>query len=761
MFAVEHSEHRHLRWSRSQLNNLEFGLRRPQQASVGLPRRQDRRYALSLMLPKTKDTKLFREFLMTHFAFVEQTLQRARARLIHVLTPWSKAQPSARRSSSTSSTNSNSSAMKEAAAAAAAAHASSGGGSNGRSNGNGNTNRPGYSTSSTNSSSSNSTGGPVLQHDAQLSNAVMSVLQTLKALFTAPRLRTPAWLDMNTFKAARETVAHNVSRSMVLLLGRCKRVGSDMFLSQVLTAVLSNHVGWIASIIPTDASNGVQIARCSPASLQQKARAQPYDPLWAQLNDLVGATTTKAAVCRTVVVGEDAVAVGHMLQLLSYFIRCNEVFQLTVGDPGMEACPTADPVSEGEAGTAAASATASYPAWSGSGEVFAQASPSREKPPSRSPTPSTSLLSTTSLALLEEDDAATAATVPSSAKDAAVAVSGKGSDSSTGGTGGSGTRNQRRSSVGAGSVRSYSNYDVAAAATVVGRHPIVTTAISPDSTAAYTSAAAAAAAAADPAPASASSSASAASPPHVPSAGAGAAAAAGSSGGAVSISWMLGSFGRSLFGHICSSLVPGFVLQGLLEPPPEEEVIADVQTSLQFSAIDRPVQSAACLIINMDLCTVEKVQARNPEASAASTTHLNSSPRRVPKAAPGSAMQTPAARFSRSTPMPSRQVSSMLITFEGLISMDCEADFCMQHVEDRLRELWMQSRVFAAAGDAHRASRESSLGSASSASSAQPAKKTTKSEMMKSMAIEEGDFALLHAVAGSHTLLDDWLDPHH
>eukprot|EP00729_Bicosta_minor_P004976 gene4976-2435_t len=490
MFAVEHSEHRHLRWSRSQLNNLEFGLRRPQQASVGLPRRQDRRYALSLMLPKTKDTKLFREFLMTHFAFVEQTLQRARARLIH--------------------------------------------------------------------------------HDAQLSNAVMSVLQTLKALFTAPRLRTPAWLDMNTFKAARGTVAHNVSRSMVLLLGRCKRVGSDMFLSQVLTAVLSNHVGWIASIIPTDASNGVQIARCSPASLQQKARAQPYDPLWAQLNDLVGATTTKAAVCRTVVVGEDAVAVGHMLQLLSYFIRCNEVFQLTVGDPGMEACPTADPVSEGEAGTAAATAAASYPAWSGSGEVFAQASPSREKPPSRSPTPSTSLLSTTSLALLEEDDAATAATVPSSAKDAAVAVSGKGSDSSTGGTGGSGTRNQRRSSVGAGSVRSYSNYDVAAAATVVGRHPIVTTAISPDSTAAYTSAAAAAAAAADPAPASASSSASAASPPHAPSAGAGAAAAAGSSGGAVSISWMLGSFGRSLFGHICSSLVPGFVLQGLLEPPPEE-----------------------------------------------------------------------------------------------------------------------------------------------------------------------------------------------
>ena len=93
--------------------------------------------------------------------------------------------------------------------------------------------------------------------------------------------------------------------------------------------------------------------------------------------------------------------------------------------------------------------------------------------------------------------------------------------------------------------------------------------------------------------------------------------------------------------------------------------------------------------------------------------------------------------------------------------MDCEADFCMQHVEDRLRELWMQSRIFAAAGDAHRASRESSFGSASSASSAQPAKKTTKSEMMKSMAIEEGDFALLHAVAGSHTLLDDWLDPHH
>ena len=54
----------------------------------------------------------------------------------------------------------------------------------------------------------------------------------------------------------------------------------------------------------------------------------------------------------------------------------------------------------------------------------------------------------------------------------------------------------------------------------------------------------------------------------------------------------------------------------------------------------------------------------------------------------GSEMQAPAAQtpqspqFRRSVPPPSMHTTSMLRVFEGLVAMDCDAEFCLQHLED-------------------------------------------------------------------------------
>ncbi|KAG0299290.1 Folliculin-interacting protein 2 [Dissophora globulifera] len=54
-----------------------------------------------------------------------------------------------------------------------------------------------------------------------------------------------------------------------------------------------------------------------------------YDPLWAQLSDLYGNIGTTSRISRTIVVGSNGSFVRRLLFILSYFIRCNEVFQRT------------------------------------------------------------------------------------------------------------------------------------------------------------------------------------------------------------------------------------------------------------------------------------------------------------------------------------------------------------------------------------------------------------------------------------------------
>ncbi|KAF9906582.1 Folliculin-interacting protein 1 [Linnemannia zychae] len=88
---------------------------------------------------------------------------------------------------------------------------------------------------------------------------------------------------------------------------------SSQLVSEVITAVLSHHMSWVPTVAPSD------------QSLDNPQGA--YDPLWAQLSDLYGNIGTSSRISRTIVVGSNGSFVRRMLYILSYFIRCNEVFQ--------------------------------------------------------------------------------------------------------------------------------------------------------------------------------------------------------------------------------------------------------------------------------------------------------------------------------------------------------------------------------------------------------------------------------------------------
>ncbi|KAG0234688.1 Folliculin-interacting protein 1 [Actinomortierella wolfii] len=69
---------------------------------------------------------------------------------------------------------------------------------------------------------------------------------------------------------------------------------------------------------------------CISSFVLQNNPQGSYDPLWAQLSDLYGNIGTVSSVSRTIVVGTQASFVRRLLYILSYFIRCNEVFQRVI-----------------------------------------------------------------------------------------------------------------------------------------------------------------------------------------------------------------------------------------------------------------------------------------------------------------------------------------------------------------------------------------------------------------------------------------------
>ncbi|KAG0000259.1 Folliculin-interacting protein 1 [Entomortierella chlamydospora] len=125
------------------------------------------------------------------------------------------------------------------------------------------------------------------QQDARLQEAVARLQQAIYQLYSAPRIQAPLWLNINTYPSK-------------------KAAQSNSFMTEL-----------------------IHLMEESPASGQlvsEGSRQGSYDPLWAQLSDLYGNIGTVSRISRTIVVGSNGSFVRRLLYILSYFIRCNEVF---------------------------------------------------------------------------------------------------------------------------------------------------------------------------------------------------------------------------------------------------------------------------------------------------------------------------------------------------------------------------------------------------------------------------------------------------
>ncbi|XP_065110660.1 folliculin-interacting protein 2 isoform X2 [Paramisgurnus dabryanus] len=152
---------------------------------------------------------------------------------------------------------------------------------------------------------------------------------TVWNLYMAPRISEPVWLSMISHSAERNLLCQRFLKEMSLLM---EHGAKHQFLSALLTAVLTHHIAWVPTVMPSNLPP-IKPACQKPASqtVDLLAKSHPYNPLWAQLCDLYGALGSPVRVCRTVVVGRKRELVQRVLYVLSYFIRCSDLQEHTQG----------------------------------------------------------------------------------------------------------------------------------------------------------------------------------------------------------------------------------------------------------------------------------------------------------------------------------------------------------------------------------------------------------------------------------------------
>lgn len=96
-----------------------------------------------------------------------------------------------------------------------------------------------------------------------------------------------------------------------------------------MTAILTNHLGWVATVAPI--INGLPnndqdlTIHQSQAKMLEISKFHPYNVLWAQLSDLYGSVGSPSRLAKTIICGAHTLTINKVLNVLTYFVRCGEI----------------------------------------------------------------------------------------------------------------------------------------------------------------------------------------------------------------------------------------------------------------------------------------------------------------------------------------------------------------------------------------------------------------------------------------------------
>lgn len=142
------------------------------------------------------------------------------------------------------------------------------------------------------------------------------------------RIKNPVWLSLASSEPGRKiSIANEFCNTLVQLIESLNTKETKFFISTLLSAILMNHLTWVASVSPPEKCSYDRSLLIGTSVIDPKQMS--YNPTVAQLLELyygIGAVNDGSSrFTKIVVIGEKAHEIAKLLHVLSYFIRCSSV----------------------------------------------------------------------------------------------------------------------------------------------------------------------------------------------------------------------------------------------------------------------------------------------------------------------------------------------------------------------------------------------------------------------------------------------------
>ncbi|NXP49108.1 FNIP2 protein, partial [Heliornis fulica] len=165
------------------------------------------------------------------------------------------------------------------------------------------------------------------------------------------------------------------------------------------------------------------------------------------------------------------------------------------------------------------------------------------------------------------------------------------------------------------------------------------------------------------------------------------------------------NFGRSLLGGYCHTYIPDLVLHGISNDEKLKEcLLADLLHAMHHPVLDEPIAEAICIIADTDKWNVQVATSQRKMMDN--------------------------MKLGKDV-LVSSQVSSLLQSILQLYKLNVPADFCIMHLEDRLQEMYLKSKMLSEYLRGHTRVHVKELGIV--------------------LGIESNDLPLLAAIASTHS----------
>ncbi|NXX87954.1 FNIP2 protein, partial [Centropus bengalensis] len=165
------------------------------------------------------------------------------------------------------------------------------------------------------------------------------------------------------------------------------------------------------------------------------------------------------------------------------------------------------------------------------------------------------------------------------------------------------------------------------------------------------------------------------------------------------------NFGRSLLGGYCHTYIPDLVLHGVNNDEKLKQcLLADLLHAMHHPVLDEPIAEAVCIIADTDKWNVQVATSQRKMMDN--------------------------MKLGKDV-LVSSQVSSLLQSILQLYKLNVPADFCIMHLEDRLQEMYLKSKMLSEYLRGHTRVHVKELGIV--------------------LGIESNDLPLLAAIASTHS----------